>query len=301
MRWLTALTTIAALAASLAPDDARAWGQAGHRALAAVADAMLSESARASVAELLIDDRNLEGSPRRSLAEVAGWADEIRGTPLDRPRWHFDDRPVCKSGLAARNWRCLDGDCASARLEELAGVLADVRNPPRARRLALKWVVHLVGDLHQPLHAADFARGGNAIAVTLPRRRASGPVSLHAAWDVDLVEHALHARRGAIPAARFAQLLARARRFDRAELDTAPPDWSVESNGLARAVALRLNGVRCGADLPRQVELTRRDAAVAERVIVERLALAGARLAWILNRRLGDRAAGPGGRAPPGS
>jgi hypothetical protein len=62
-----------------------------------------------------------------------------------------------------------------------------------------------------------------------------------------------------------------------------------------------LNGVRCGADLPRQVELTRRDAAVAERVIVERLALAGARLAWILNRRLGDRAAGPGGRAPPGS
>ncbi|HEX7156783.1 MAG TPA: S1/P1 nuclease [Burkholderiaceae bacterium] len=280
----------------LAPDEARAWGGTGHRALAAVADTMLTESARASVAELLADDLDLEGrpSPHRRLSEVAGWADEIRDTTGDRPRWHFDDRPVCESLPVARNWRCIDGQCASGRLEALVEILADGRNASRARSLALKWIVHLVGDLHQPLHAADLARGGNAIAARLPGRRASSPVSrplsLHAAWDVDLVEDALHLRHGAIPASRFEQLLTRARRFGRAELAAAPQDWSVESNRLARGVALRLDGIRCGAGLPERVQLSRRDAAVAERIIFERLALAGARLSWILNQHLGDHA-----------
>jgi hypothetical protein len=97
---------------------------------------------------------------------VSVWADEIRGTATDEPRWHYDDAPVCDN--ASRDQYCPGGQCNSAQLERLTRVLAEPQAPLRARNEALKWVVHLVGDIHQPLHAADNGdRGGNDVRVAL--------------------------------------------------------------------------------------------------------------------------------------
>src|ERR1700741_1507114 len=111
---------------------ASAWGPLGHRAVGSVADALLSPGARAQVARLLADDRDRDGQPsgRTTLAEVSLWADEIRGTPADRPAWHYDDVPACGEIGREATW-CPQQQCASATIEPLLAQLADVRVPVR--------------------------------------------------------------------------------------------------------------------------------------------------------------------------
>jgi hypothetical protein len=122
-----------------------AWGPQGHRTIGAIADQLLDPRGRAAVARLLERDRDKFGhaSGRATLEAVSVWADEIRGTPADRPRWHYDDVPVCGGAPKARY--CPDGQCNSVQLGRLITVLADARAAPGARNEALKWVVHLRG------------------------------------------------------------------------------------------------------------------------------------------------------------
>src|SRR6266576_1038771 len=142
------LTGFLAIAWSCAP-GAWAWGGQGHRTIGAIADRLLSCDV----------DKFGRLSGRSTLEAVSDWPDEITGTPAARPRWHYDDVPVCGSVPKARY--CPDGQCNSEQLKRLIIVLADTRAASRDRNEALKWVVHLVGDLHQPLHAADNGdRGG---------------------------------------------------------------------------------------------------------------------------------------------
>ena len=78
---------------------------------------------------------------------------------------------------------CPGGNCASVQLERQLTILADRSQATKTRNKALKWIVHLVGDIHQPLHAADNAdRGGNSVLVR-------GAANLHAAWDVAIVRY----------------------------------------------------------------------------------------------------------------
>src|SRR5436190_7119402 len=169
--------------------------------MGAIADRLLGPAARAGVAELLSGDVDKFGAPsgRRTLESVADWADEISGTPAARPRWHYDDAPVC--GSAPKTRYCPQRQCNTAQLERLLTVVGDTHATKRERNEALKWVVHLVGDVHQPLHAADNVdRGGNLVTVALAGVRARGRESLHRAWDNELVGQALKAgrhRRGA--------------------------------------------------------------------------------------------------------
>ena len=74
-------------------------------------------------------------------------------------------------------------NCASAQLERHLKILADKTATTRSRNEALKWIVHLVGDIHQPLHASDNAdRGGNSVLVR-------GAANLHSVWDVAVVQN----------------------------------------------------------------------------------------------------------------
>ena len=295
---------------------AHAWGPAGHKAVGAVADSLLTPGARDAVALLLADDEEAHGRPsgRRTLAEVADWADEIRGTPGDRPRWHYDNRPVCGSVAstdAPTSAWCPQGDCASAQLPALLAVLADDGRTRGERSLALKWVVHLVGDLHQPLHAADLAEGGNRIRVApygKAAHRDSGQFggshgtrhghsgeSLHAFWDSHLVNLALHPEDGDVPDAAVARLLRRARATSAERITATPAQWAAESNRIARDFALNIDGVDCAqrsaldtGDEPR-VTLSRAYVAQGRQIVEERLALAGARLARLINAALDPR------------
>jgi hypothetical protein len=278
-----------ALAAGLllAARGALAWGPQGHRTVGAIADRLLTPAAQAAVLRILQDDRDKFDAPSRrtTLEAVSVWADELHGTPDARPSWHYDDVPVCGSEEKARY--CPDGQCNTEQLKRLIGVLGDARAAPRERDEALKWVVHLVGDIHQPLHAADNGdHGGNLVPVALEGVHTRGRENLHRAWDNDLVQLALHARNRQQPPPDIDALATEASNLAQQVGQGSPDSWARESNNLARNVAYHYPGFACNS-LPAGVVVL--DAAYlddAELVVRERLLLAGARLAALLNRAL---------------
>ena len=283
------VSSVAGLAAGLllVAEAAFAWGPQGHRTIGAIADRLLTPEAHAVVLQVLSDDRDKFGNPsgRTTLEAVSVWADEVRGTPAERPVWHYDDLPICGSEDKARY--CPDGQCNTEQLKRLIGVLGDARTPARERDEALKWVVHLVGDIHQPLHAADNAdHGGNLVPVALEGVHTRGRENLHRAWDNDLVQLALHSRSRQQPPRDIDSLAAEARSLGREVGQGSPDSWARESNNLARNVAYRYPGFACNSVARGTVVLDAAYLDDAELVVRERLLLAGARLANLLDGTL---------------
>ena len=277
------------LALSCSP-VALAWGPQGHRTVGAIADRLLTPGTRAVVIQLLAGDLDKFGNPsgRTTLEEVSVWSDEIYGTPAAHARWHYDNEPVCGAVTPAQV--CRDGECGSEQLKRLISVMSDPRAPARERNEALKWVVHLVADLHQPLHAADNDdRGGNSVQVALAGVRTRGRESLHRAWDNDLVKLALQApNRQQVPS--DIEALALEARTLVGEAGQGTPDsWVKESNNLARNVAYRYPGFTCGSTAAGIVVLDSAYVENAAALVRERLLLAGGRLANVLNQNLGGR------------
>ena len=278
-----------ALAAGLlvATQCALAWGPQGHRTIGAIADRLLTPAAQAEVLRILQNDRDKFDalSGRTTLEAVSVWADELHGTPVAHPSWHYDDVPICGSEEKARY--CPDGQCNTEQLKRLIGVLGDARAPPRERDEALKWVVHLVGDIHQPLHAADNGdHGGNLVPVALEGVHTRGSENLHRAWDNDLVQLVLHARNRQQPPPDTDALAAEASSLARQVGQGSPDSWARESNNLARNVAYHYAGFACNSRPAGVVVLDAAYLDDAELVVRERLLLAGARLAALLNRTL---------------
>jgi hypothetical protein len=291
------LDRVAVAVAGCLPALACAWGPVGHQAVGAIAQQMLTPAAQSAVAELLRGDLDRDGRPsgRTTLAEISEWPDEIRGTAADHPHWHYDNEPICGSDRPPSSW-CAQGDCASAEVTAQLAILADRGQPQRQRNEALKWVVHLVGDLHMPLHAADFAQGGNLIKVApagrpRPGRGARQADSLHWFWDNRLVILALHPSRGEIPPRSMRRLLEQAQAETAAQVAAGPDRWADESNRIARDFTLKIDGLGCALDGTRDfpmVALSDEYVAQGKRIVEERIALAGARLAYALNRAVGD-------------
>jgi hypothetical protein len=256
----------------------------------AIADRLLTPQAHAVVAQLLSADLDKYGnlSGRTTLEAVSVWPDELYGTPAARATWHYDDVPIC--GTAPKARYCPQGQCNTEQLKRLIGVLGDPRAAPRDRNEALKWIVHLVGDIHQPLHAADNDdRGGNRVQVALWGVRTRGRENLHRAWDSDLVKLALQARNRQQPPADIDALAVEARGLVNDAGQGAPDQWAFESNNLARNVAYHYPGFACDSVPQSIVVLDNAYQADAEQIVRERLLLAGARLANLLNRVLASR------------
>jgi hypothetical protein len=270
---------------------ALAWGPEGHRMVGDIAQSLLSPQAVRAVAALLANDRLGDHTPsgRQTLGEVANWADEIRDQPWSKKysAWHYDNAPLCDE--APREKVCPRGNCASERLEQQLDILKDRARPRRDRNEALKWVVHLAGDIHQPLHAADHHdRGGNMVAVmffgqTEGRR---GPLNLHTIWDEQLVER-LIAERGGEAAIVSAPIAA----GDRIAWAAGPIEaWLRESNALARTVVYgNIPGFSCGSRIGQPVEIGAGYYAAAAPVIERQIRKAGVRLAALLNEALDGR------------
>src|SRR5215472_12264558 len=277
---------VLAAALLLTAPAAIAWGPQGHRTIGAIADRLLTPAAHTAVLHILENDRDKFDSPSRrtTLEAVSEWADEVRGTPAARPAWHYDDVPIC--GTRDKTGYCAGGQCNTEQLKRLIGVLADARAPPRERDEALKWVVHLVGDIHQPLHAADNGdHGGNLVPVALEGVHTRGRENLHRAWDNDLVQLVLRARNRQQPPRDIDALAAEASNL--AQVGQGSPDsWARESNNLARNVAYHYAGFACNSRPAAVVVLDAAYLDDAELVVRERLLLAGARLAALLNRAL---------------
>ncbi|NCT69011.1 MAG: S1/P1 nuclease [Rhodanobacteraceae bacterium] len=243
------------------PALAHAWGPAGHRLVGDLAERQLTPAAKAEAHRLL---------GRESLADVAPWADELRNDParheLGRAtaRLHFVnfDGPSCRYD-AKRD--CPGGQCVIAAIERYARVLGDRSRPAAERAEALRFLVHFVGDAHQPLHAGyRDDRGGNQYQVQLRGRG----TNLHAVWDSQVLASAGQAWPA--QAARLAKTPLRA--------GGTPVQWAEESCRATRAIYPR--GHRLDA------RYLARERPLAER----RVRQAAARLAGLLNRELGTPA-----------
>ena len=164
------------------PIQSSAWGEKGHRLIADLALIKLNPTARGKLNELLSRAESSE------LAELAFWADDYRHRPEGRPTasWHYVNLPRTPSCQYRPARDCPDGQCLPAALLSQWQLLADHRTPQPQRLRALKFVIHLVADLHQPLHVgyADD-RGGNLYQVQVDKRGSN----LHQIWDSTLLKY----------------------------------------------------------------------------------------------------------------
>ncbi|MDX1999040.1 MAG: S1/P1 nuclease [Thermoanaerobaculia bacterium] len=165
-----------ALAMALLAGPAFGWGPTGHRVVGLVAERHLSPAAARAVGELLGPD---------SLAEVATWADDMRSDSTWKPFEPFHFVSIEDGETYEQSTKNPNGDLFTA-LARFEAQLADQAAAPADRRAALAWLVHLVGDLHQPLHVGRASdQGGNTILVTW-----FGEISnLHTVWDDKLIDH----------------------------------------------------------------------------------------------------------------
>lgn len=240
------------------------WGVEGHEIATSIALRELTPAARAQVAHLLGSDA--------MLVHDANWADEIKDQQRDTARWHFVDIPLAAPGYDPRR-DCAHDDCVVAQIDDDLRVLGDHRQSDRARAQGLRFLIHFVADIHQPLHAEDNDdKGGNAVRVELGRER----TNLHRVWDVDVVEAqgfdveaiAAGIEHSVTPAMR------------KAWAQGTPAQWANEAHALARDQIYPPLMGHTDVRLPN--DYAGRQAPVARML----LAKAGVRLAWLLNRTL---------------
>ena len=272
---MTKLPAILLLLAFL-PSQLFAWGPVGHAIVADVAASRLTPATRKNLKLLL---------GRDSLASIASWADHVRKQRDESYDWHFVDIPKDAAGFSQerdcfrpqdkhKNAQTDHHNCVVDRIEMFAKVLGD-ENASRAQRLeALKWIVHFVGDIHQPLHAIDTARGGNDIKLPVFGSAQCGqyPCNLHWTWDSLLIQHTGYSERHYVHVLR--KLISKEQLARKAT--GSPEDWANESHLLARQIidrnATAIDQSYYQAYIP---------------LVNERLALAGLRLAALLNDTLG--------------
>jgi nuclease S1 len=160
---------------TLRPPTVQAWGYTGHRLVATLAFDHLTNKAKQEVTTLL------EGG---TLADAANWADEVRPQRPETETWHYVDIPLTTSSYDPER-DCPKGDCIVAVIKAQKKILADKGKPRLQRQEALKYLVHFVGDLHQPLHCADNNdEGGNKLMVQFNGQ----PTNLHYVWDTGLIK-----------------------------------------------------------------------------------------------------------------
>jgi hypothetical protein len=254
---------------------AHAWGDEGHRIVALVARHYLSARTQARVQALLAQDHS-GLTADTSMASEATWADRYRDSDRDGARvryertwrWHFVDLELQSPDLASACFGephlpprvpASEGpakDCVVDKIDEFEAELSSPLTSSAERLRALQFLLHFVGDLHQPLHAADdHDAGGNRVQVSARGERGGnlhhyiGPRDL-AAW-----------RRG------------------------RPQDWAMESYGLAKGVAY---GELPAPSARGRFRLSARYMRDGREVVALQLSRAGVRLAWLLNRALGD-------------
>ena len=272
--WMVILAMVAAAQVSTG-----AWGPQGHRLVARIAEGRLTPVAGQNVRWLL------DGVP---LADVASWADDQVDELRQTGPWHYVNIPSAASrydrerdcprqpntaaGSRADRWR----DCIVDRILYNEQQLTDTALDRAERATALKFLVHLVGDIHQPFHALADERGGNDIPVTFfgaadcGEGKTTRPCRLHGVWDSGLIgRRRLNDQR--YMAALDGVVQTRAKKG----VGGTPAEWARESHDIARPALLRGN-----ADVGETYYATYIG------IIDERLAIAGLRLALVLNRSL---------------
>jgi hypothetical protein len=270
---------------------ASAWGDLGHEVTALIAYRHLTPAARAKIDAMLAADTDpLTAS---DFASRATWADKYRNLHRETAQWHFVDiqidhpdlvsacfgMPPLAAGQSASTGPARD--CIVNKIAEFETELEDASTAPAERVMALKFLMHFVGDLHQPLHASDHNdRGGNC--VRLFPSPDGHDMNLHAYWDNGTVE-SLGDSAMTIATALDAQI-SPSESADWARGGVGA--WAMESFSLSRKhVYVLASRPTCREH--RAVALTQEYQATASKDAALQLEKAGVRLAVLLNRALG--------------
>jgi hypothetical protein len=275
------LSVLALLVGLCASVELNAWGAQGHRLVGLIAAERLTPVAKQNVAWLL------DG---HTLADVSSWADTLTSDQVQTSYWHYLNIPPAASGydrdrdcpkqpgVAAGSrsdrWR----DCVVDRIAYWEERLGDGKLDRADRATALKFVVHFIGDLHQPFHALGVGRGGNDIKVRVFGEANCGndpakpnPCNLHSVWDSRLI-----ARRALDDGEYLAELRSVISRKGLGSIPVGTPaQWAEQSFRLAKEALV-------APDTNIDEGYYRRHITVID----ERLSLGGLRLAAELNRIL---------------
>ncbi|NYD88248.1 S1/P1 nuclease [Sphingomonas melonis] len=279
---------VAALPAFGFAAPASAYWEFGHQTIARIAYANVAPRTQVAIRKLLAETPRLDTPecPATTIEGASTWADCVK--PLKGPdgksrfgyaySWHFQDVNICQPFTLEE--ACKDGNCVSAQITRDVAILKNRRASAKERAQALVFLIHFVGDLHQPLHAGEKNdKGGNDVAAAYgsygPKR-----FNLHSVWDGTLAERAITSGPSLVrryPAAEKRRIAA-----------GTVTDWSRESWQVAHDVvyASALRGDPC-APSPAKVTL---DEATIERIVpVARLEVerGGLRLAKLLDQALG--------------
>jgi hypothetical protein len=277
----------------------------GHRIVALIAGQRLTPEVRARVTHLLLDGQftmaqisscpdSLRGAERVPLKPEDQFCLKIAAVPSGSGPWHYIDIPVPKPQRTLNDY-CPSNNCITAKIKMFRDVLRN-SNDDAQRREALMYLVHFMGDIHQPLHCAEREcdQGGNQEHVTVKLESGERPDRrLHAAWDVDLVDKAMEDAGISDPQA-YATLLGsgirpkQADTWNRASID----DIAWEGWELAKKHAYDdiPDLDYCDPDVKAQAPVATRLSPgyekEGEKVVRERLMRAGVRLANLLNENL---------------
>lgn len=299
----------------LSAPSAFAWGCEGHQMIALIARAHLTRAVSNAADQLLMDNpidpalsRFCQDRLADPMADAATWADDVKG-PERTAVWHYIDIPLALHQAASIGLYCppigpsVDGKnrpgCVTDAMEYEWSILRDKTRSSAERATALRYMIHFVGDVHQPLHAENNDdQGGNCTAVQFFGE--DRPVNLHAIWDYKLIQHQLELKRMTQPeyvAELDKRFAGKWPEWSRAKTDFIA--WAWESHDLAEPVAYGklkppipvqpLNTTAtCNAQREKAtaLKLSVREAYFREAmpVIDERLAKAAYRLAALLNQ-----------------
>lgn len=263
MRFRAPLAVVASIALLFPNPQAWSWGTEGHYIIADIAWDHLTETARLNLRPFL---------GHATLASVSLWADDIRGPRPETSPWHFVNISPSSNGYDPQK-DCPEENCIVAQINKSAKILGDPAQPFAERSEALKFLVHFVADATMPFHSYGDARGGNDIPVSVFGSAQCGnrDCNLHGVWDSQLIDHT------GLKDHRYAHQLEDMIAADHLEPgSTDPAVWANESFQLAKKAIVAPH-----TNIDENYYLH-------ERPVVDRqLALAGLRLARLLNEELG--------------
>ncbi len=239
-------------------DVAYGWGDKGHRIVAILADTQLTEQAREEVRKLLPDGT--------TLADAAVWPDREGRRITEFDRLHHVSIPDDAAGYDQER-DCKARNCMVEALNWFTSIIADVKVPINVRLIALRYVAHLVNDMHQPLHAGRREdRGGTEITVSYRGQTKN----LHLFWDFNVVD--MEEGNAEELAKKLDQSITPKQRSEWQSGE--PKTWTDESFRLSRSDAYTVG---------ESMELSDEYVATALMIVRRRLAQAGMRLEWLLN------------------
>ncbi|HMP91208.1 MAG TPA: S1/P1 nuclease [Kiritimatiellia bacterium] len=250
-----------------------AWGPEGHRIVAHIAELRLSDVAHQALAHILADGEQISDNM------ICNWPDYVRRDQPETGPWHYVSIPKGAEFYDEHRY-CPEGQCIVHQIHFMEAIVADESKSLEDRKTALRFLVHFLGDVHQPLHCADYDddRGGNERLVIYPGQ--DKPTKLHAVWDSNIVRELMNPLGPLVFADKLNARISsrRARQWARG----TPEDWAWESHQLAMKYAYAVVPPKDGPPMALDTAYVK----VAKKVAEQQLMKAGVRLAEALNRSL---------------